>query len=59
MHNEGVKPFKCNICEFKTVDKNDSMRHIETFHERIKAIKCNICNQKFAKKGQKRYRCHL
>ena len=49
--HEGVKKFKCNICEFSTAYKQQLQMHISSVHEGIKLFKCNLCDCETAEKG--------
>ena len=46
--HEGIKPFKCKICEYKAGLRSNLKKHIETVHEGIKSFKCCVCDVKFA-----------
>ena len=63
--HEGIKPFKCSICDvkfannynpqiqesqIKFANKQNLKKHIETVHEGIKPFKCSICDVEFANK---------
>ena len=36
--HEGIKPFKCNICNYNAAQKWILKRHIESVHEGLKPI---------------------
>ena len=40
--HEGIKPFKCSVCDVKFANKEHLKKHIETIHEEIKPFKCTI-----------------
>ena len=40
--HEGIKPFKCSVCDVKFANKQHLKKHIETIHEEIKPFKCTI-----------------
>ena len=62
--HEGIKPFKCSICDLKFannynpliqewylssfVDKQNLKKHVEAVHEGIKPFKFSTCDFKFA-----------
>ena len=41
--HEGIKPFKCNICDYETAQKGHLKKHKDSVHEGIKPYKCHIC----------------
>ena len=49
---EGIKQFKCNICEYTAWQKSDLKKHIGPVHESIQQFKCKICDHKAAKNSQ-------
>ena len=53
--HEGNKWFKCNLCEYETVQKSTLDRHKISVHEGIKtgikAFKCNMCEFETAQKS--------
>ena len=44
LDNDKVKPFKCNICDYMTKNKEAFDRHVETFHKKIKPFNCTSCD---------------
>ena len=48
--HEGIKPFKCNMCEYKAGQKGTLKRHTESVHEGIKPFKCSMCEYKAGQK---------
>merc|ERR1719362_2115847 len=48
--HEGIKPFKCNKCDYKTAQKAHLKKHVDSVHEGIKPYKCNICDYRTAEK---------
>ena len=59
--HEGIKPFKCSICDVKFANNYNSgmvhikfanqqklKKHVDTVHEGIKPFECSICVVKFA-----------
>jgi len=49
--HEGIKKFKCTICDFNCAQKYHLNKHTETVHEGIRPFKCNICNYETCYKG--------
>ena len=47
--HEGIKPFKCNICDNEFTKHSSLKKHIETVHEGIKPFKCIICDHEFTR----------
>ena len=54
--HEGIKPFKCTICDYKFTRKLVLKKHIEYIHEGIKPFKCSICDTYHL---PKKYECEL
>ena len=48
--HEGIKPFKCKICEYKAGLRLNLMKHRETVPEGINPFKCSVSDVKFANK---------
>ena len=44
--HEGIKPFKCKLCDFKCDRKYDLNKHKESVHKGIKPFKCINCRKK-------------
>ena len=42
IHEEGKKPFKCDICDQSFTQKSISKRHIENTHDENKTFKCEL-----------------
>ena len=42
--HEGIKPFKCHICQYKSALKSGLKRHIISVHEGKKQVHCTFCN---------------
>ena len=36
--HEGVKPFKCDICQYSCSEKDSMKKHVASVHEEKKAI---------------------
>jgi len=47
--HEGIKQFKCIICDYETARNHNLKKHIESVHEGIKPFKCIICDYEFTK----------
>ena len=47
--HEGIKPFKCDICDYYCSQKSDMNTYVVSVHEGKKPFKCDICE----------YRCSL
>ena len=45
--HEGIKPFKCSVCDVKFANKQNLKKHIETIHEGIKSFKRTMVQQWF------------
>ena len=45
--HEGVKPFKCDICDQSFAQVSNMKRHFASFHNGVKPFKCDICNERF------------
>ena len=37
------KPFKCDICDYRSSQKRSINRFVSSVHERKKLLKCDIC----------------
>ena len=48
LKHQGIKPFKCDFCDFHTKVKTYLKTHIATQHEGKKPYKCDICDVDFA-----------
>ena len=48
--HEGIKPFKCIVCDFATAGKGNLKQHINSAHKEIKPFICHICQFKSATK---------
>ena len=48
--HEGIKPFKCGICDYSSAIKNDLKLHIASVQEGNKPFKCELCNHTFSRK---------
>ena len=46
--HEGIKPFKCTICDYEFSKHSNLKKHIVSVHERIKPFKCNMCEYETA-----------
>ena len=45
--HEGIKPFKCSVCDVKFANKQNLKKHIETIYEGIKSFKRTMVQQWF------------
>ena len=43
-----IKPFNCNICDYKAARNANLSKHIKSVHEGIKPFKCSICDYESA-----------
>jgi uncharacterized Zn-finger protein len=41
--HEGKKPFRCDICEYRSSEKSNMNRHIKSVHEGKKNLKFEYC----------------
>ena len=41
--HKGKKPFKCEICDYRSSQKSSMNRHVSSVHEGNKPFKCDIC----------------
>ena len=48
--HEGIKPFMCNICGYKSALKSGLKRHITSVHEGKKQFHCTFCNIELSSK---------
>ncbi|XP_041045625.1 zinc finger protein ZFAT-like isoform X5 [Carcharodon carcharias] len=48
--HEGVKPFKCSVCEYATRSKSNLRAHMNR-HSTEKTHLCDLCGKKFKSKG--------
>jgi uncharacterized Zn-finger protein len=48
-HEEGKKPFKCDICDQSFSQKSNLKRHIVGIHERKKKCECLYATKKLRK----------
>ena len=42
--HKGKKPFKCDICDYRSPQKCHLNRHIASIHEGKKPFRCDICD---------------
>ena len=47
IHEEGKKPFKCDICDQSSSQKGNLSKHTASVHDSNKSFKCDICDQIF------------
>ena len=47
IHEEGKKPFKCDICDQSFSQKGNLSKHTASVHDSNKLFKCDICDQIF------------
>ena len=50
MH-EGLKPFLCEVCSYKTSQKQSLKKHIDVIHRGLKPFKCPSCSYTAGQKG--------
>ena len=48
--HDKIKPFKCMLCNFKTVVKAELNRHVAAVHHKVKEFACHLCDKQFARK---------
>ena len=48
--HKGKKPFKCDICDYRSSEKGHIKIHVATVHGGKKSFKCNICDKSFSLK---------
>ena len=48
---DGNLLYICEICSFKTKDKQSLKKHCMAVHENIKLFKCGLCDFQFAQRG--------
>ena len=46
-HEEGKKPFKCDICDQSFSQKGNLSKHTASVHNSNNSFKCDICDQIF------------
>ena len=46
--HEGIKLFKCNICNEKFSEKSLLNSHVSSVHEGVKPFKCGVFGARFA-----------
>ena len=46
--HEGIKSFKCNLCDYQATQISNLKIHIDSVHEGTKPFKCNLCYYKAA-----------
>ena len=49
--HEGIKPFKCGLCEYSSANKDHLTTHIMYKHEGKKPFKCEDCKASFTCKS--------
>ena len=47
IHEEGKKPFKCDIFDQSFSQKGNLSKHTASVHDSNKLFKCDICDQIF------------
>ena len=68
--HEGVKPFKCDQCDYRAVIRQDVTKHIRFVHNKERQFQCEFCCRRFKTKtdakvhkdfhlGIKRFECKL
>ena len=50
--HEGMKPFRCDICDFSSSHFSSMNRNVESVHEGKKPLKCNICDYSCCQKRE-------
>ena len=50
--HEGIKPFKCDICDYYCSQKSDMNTYVVSVHEGKKPFKCGICKYSSSQKQQ-------
>ena len=48
--HEGIKLFKCSVCDVKFANIQNLRKHVTTVHAGIKPFKCSICDVNFVNK---------
>jgi len=54
----GERPFECDICNMRFVEKNKLKIHKRTSHAGERFFSCDICSQKFFQLGHLTYHMH-
>ena len=51
--HEGLKPLKCESCDYSSSLKHNMKKDVSSFHEGNKSFKCNVCFAGLSLKGNK------
>ena len=54
IHEEGKKPFKCDIFDQSFSQKGNLSKHTASVHDSNKSFKCDICDQIFLQRAIQR-----
>ena len=49
--DEGVKKFKCDLCDREFGQQSSFQNHVKTIHDSTKTFECDICNTSFISKA--------
>ena len=52
--HEGVKPFKCDQCDYRAVIRQDVTKHIRFVHNNERRFQCEFCCRRFKTKTEAR-----